>query len=341
MNNKLILRFLRIVFTTTLLINVFHRAGLTHLQGWQSLFNTLANANLFFITLSLAITPLVDFASSFKWYCLTRARNLSVSLWRLYAYYIVGQFFNLVLPSSIGGDVVRVNQLGHYTGRYADAAAAVFVERFSGLATLVMLALVVVIIKLEVFSIAWLITALIISVVAMAFLCYLVVDQTPLDFLQSYFRQRVPLLIPLFNKVEKFRAAVLLYKNKPEAIGLALINSLLFYILTVVNIWVSSLAFDVTIDFLDILMAAPVILFIMNLPFSVGGIGLMEFAFTFTLGLFNINPVVAISTTLLIRIKTLLGACMGGFLYPLVNKKKAPLYTSKCIDNAYMDKPDL
>jgi hypothetical protein len=66
-------------------------------------------------------------------------------------------------------------------------------------------------------------------------------------------------------------------------------------------------------------MAVPVILFIMNLPFSIGGIGLMEFAYSFTLGVFGVQPAVAISTALLMRAKSLLDAGIGGLLYPLVS----------------------
>ena len=45
----------------------------------------------------------------------------------------------------------------------------------------------------------------------------------------------------------------------------------------------------------------------------------MEFAYSFTLGLFGATPTLAISTALLIRAKSFLYAGLGGLLYPLVS----------------------
>ncbi|MGB7485305.1 MAG: lysylphosphatidylglycerol synthase domain-containing protein, partial [Phormidesmis sp.] len=86
-----------------------------------------------------------------------------------------------------------------------------------------------------------------------------------------------------------------------------------------VNVWVSASAFDSSISFVSMLVAVPVIMFIMNLPISIGGIGLMESAYSFTLSLFGINPAVAISTALFMRLKTLITAGMGSLAYPMVS----------------------
>ncbi|NEN97527.1 MAG: flippase-like domain-containing protein [Moorea sp. SIO3I7] len=318
MGKSSILRFLRIAVTTALLVYVFHKAGLLTLQGWRNLFDTFAHTKLIFLLASIAILPILDLASSVKWYFLCRSCGLSVGLWRLYAYYVIGKFFSLILPSSIGGDVIRIHELGRYTGRYADAAAVVFVERFSGLATLVMLALIAVIVNLQVFNIPWLTISLSIGILGLGFICWLIVDDRPFNISQQLFGERLPLLKKIFSKIEKFRNAVLIYKDDSGALVWALVNSLIFYFLSVINVWVSALTFNAEINFISILVAVPVIMFIMNIPFSIGGIGLTEFAYTFTLGIFGVSPAVAISTTLLMRLKTFIDAGIGALLYPLV-----------------------
>ncbi|NEO77126.1 hypothetical protein [Moorena sp. SIO4G3] len=58
---------------------------------------------------------------------------------------------------------------------------------------------------------------------------------------------------------------------------------------------------------------------IVNLPISIGGIGLMEFAYSFTLGLVGATPALAFSTALLLRAKTLFHAGIGSLLYPFVS----------------------
>ncbi|WP_424097885.1 lysylphosphatidylglycerol synthase transmembrane domain-containing protein [Moorena producens] len=336
MGKSSILRFLRIAVTTALLVYVFHKAGLLTLQGWRNLFDTFAHTKLIFLLASILILPILDFASSVKWYFLCRSCGLSVGLWRLYAYYVIGKFFSLILPSSIGGDVIRIHELGRYTGRYADAAAVVFVERFSGLATLVMLALIAVIVNLQVFNIPWLTISLSIGILGLGFICWLIVDDRPFNLSHKLFGERLPILKKIFSKIEKFRNAVLLYKDDSGALVWALVNSLIFYFLSVINVWVSALTFNADINFISTLVAVPVIMFIMNLPFSIGGIGLTEFAYTFTLGIFGVNPAVAISTTLLMRLKTFIDAGLGGLLYPLVKgENSTAIELSKEIEKSY------
>lgn len=319
MKQKLALNFIRIGVTGALLVFVFHKAELLTLQGWQNLFNTFSHANRWFLLISVLIAPLMDFVSSIKWYCLARACNLRVGLWRLYAYYVVGGFFNLVLPSSIGGDVIRIHELGRYTGRYAESAAVVFVERFSGLAMLVFLAAIAVVVNLQVFDLPWLTITLMLGLLAVALVCWVIVDARPFNFIDKALGNRSPLISSVLKKLGKFRTAILVYQDKPRALWIAVFNSLFFYFLAICNVWVSASAFDSNISFVTMLVAVPVIMFVMNLPFSIGGLGLMEFAYSFTLGLFGISPAVAISTALLMRLKTLMIAGIGSLLYPIVS----------------------
>src|SRR5207302_10453859 len=56
------------------------------------------------------------------------------------AYYYVGMFFNLVLPTSVGGDVVRAWYLDGRSGRKVSAFLSVFADRASGLLMLIAIA---------------------------------------------------------------------------------------------------------------------------------------------------------------------------------------------------------
>ncbi len=323
MSKKTIFRFIRIATTSALLLFVLHKAGLFDYQGWQELLNILIHAKLGFILASLGISFLMTLSSAIKWLMLSRSLGLSVNLRRLLAYYIVGKFFNLVLPSNVGGDVIRMQKLGQYTGRYADAAASVFVERFSGLATLVYLALIAVIIKLQILNLPWLNLSLGLGILGTIIICFLLIDERPFNFVQNHLVKHFPLLQSLLTKIGKFRQAVLFYKQVPYAIHWALINSFIFYFLAIINVWVILLAFRADISFMMTLVAVPIIMFIMNIPISVGGIGLMEFAFSFILGLMGVKPTLAISAALFIRTQTLIDAGIGGVLYSFFDARKS------------------
>jgi glycosyltransferase 2 family protein len=91
--------------------------------------------------------------------------------------------------------------------------------------------------------------------------------------------------------------------------------------LAVLNVWVSALAFSSDVDFLTILIAVPAIMLIMNLPISIGGLGLMEAAYTIIFTAFGYSSALALSTALLIRLKTLVDGVIGGIFYLLGSER--------------------
>jgi uncharacterized membrane protein YbhN (UPF0104 family) len=86
--------------------------------------------------------------SGLRWRLLARAQGFDGSGLRYIAYTFIGTFFNLALPTSVGGDVVRVWYLsgsagaGPSTGRRLAALVSVLAERVNGVAVLVLLACV-------------------------------------------------------------------------------------------------------------------------------------------------------------------------------------------------------
>jgi uncharacterized membrane protein YbhN (UPF0104 family) len=77
--------------------------------------------------------------SAWRWQMLARPFGFNCSVRQLTAYYFIGMFFNLVLPTSVGGDVVRAWRLDGGQGKRLAAFAAVFLDRFSGLCVLLLL----------------------------------------------------------------------------------------------------------------------------------------------------------------------------------------------------------
>lgn len=80
--------------------------------------------------------------SSLRWQLLARALGLGRSLAQLTGFYFVGMYFNLLLPTSVGGDVVRAYYLDGRSGRRLAAFASVAADRASGLMALLVMACV-------------------------------------------------------------------------------------------------------------------------------------------------------------------------------------------------------
>ena len=89
---------------------------------------------------ALAFYAVTQVVSSLRWRLLAQPLGFRQPLGRFIAYYYVGMFFNLVLPTSVGGDVVRAWYLDGRSDRKVAAFLSVFADRASGLLMLIAIA---------------------------------------------------------------------------------------------------------------------------------------------------------------------------------------------------------
>src|SRR2546430_7905319 len=77
--------------------------------------------------------------SAWRWQRVFAVFDVHVPLRTLLAHYLAGQFVGNVLPSTIGGDVLRVSRAAKTTGSGDVAFASVVIERLSGFVALPLL----------------------------------------------------------------------------------------------------------------------------------------------------------------------------------------------------------
>ncbi len=303
--------------TIVLLAYVLKKAGLFDPGGRQELFDMFRSLDWRFVALSLIASVLLNFTSAFKWHVLISSRNVKVRLLRLFAYYYIGRFFNLFLPTNMGGDVVRMYKLAKKTGNSQESVASVFMERFTGMITLMVLSAVAFVVSFNIYNMPRITLSFLVLSVVIALVGWLILDTRPFNLVQRLLLGRIKLLDRILHKLSDIQNAVISYKHNKRVLWKAFAISILFYFLAIFNVWVSGRAFSPEVQFASMVVAVPAIMLIMNIPISVGGIGLMEFAYTIVFELFGYSAVLALSTALLIRFKTLMDATAGGLLYLL------------------------
>ncbi len=297
----------RWLISIALIAYVFYKVDINRL--WQ----TITQADWFYFGLSIALTPVLIFLSSWKWQVILRAQGIRASGWKLFWLYMVGYFFNTVLPTNVGGDVVRAYALGKSTGENAKAFASVFIERFTGLTALILVAVVAFFAAVRSLWDFWLVIAMAVSVLGYLALLVIVFNERYLTWMAN----KVPagFVRKIFLKLKKFQDAILSIRGHRSAIVFAMANSFVFYLAAVVNVWVSALAFRCPLSFIDALIITPIIMVIMMLPISIGGIGLAEWAYFFTFDRLGFGGAVGLSVALLMRIKALAVGVLGGIYY--------------------------
>lgn len=99
---------------------------------WKSVVPEWGDDTIMWLVGAALLTFVGIVLSTVRWQQVLRAMGLRARLGRLLSLYFAGQFVSNVLPTTIGGDVLRVTRLSRDNGEPADTFASVVLERLTG-----------------------------------------------------------------------------------------------------------------------------------------------------------------------------------------------------------------
>ncbi len=97
-------------------------------------------ANKAYLAVGLVLFLLAVFVMAHRWQLLAQAVGLPRPFMKMVQLYYVGLFFNMFLPSTVGGDVTRCYYLTKGSNKHLHALTSVLVDRAMGLAMLLLFA---------------------------------------------------------------------------------------------------------------------------------------------------------------------------------------------------------
>src|SRR5262249_23657533 len=109
---------------------------------WDKVGQAFARLRVGLWLAAVALLLVTQVVSALRWRVLARALGFERPLRQLTGIYFIGMYFNLLLPTSVGGDVVRAWYLDGGSRRRLAAFASVFLDRVSGLLVLLTMACV-------------------------------------------------------------------------------------------------------------------------------------------------------------------------------------------------------
>ncbi len=301
-----------------LIISLILIAFLLWKVNLDDLFNSIKNANLFFMILGFTITIPADFVSTVKWRILLKAQGiLKPSFMRLWALYYVGKFFSNFLPTEIGGDLYRSYDVGKTNGKHAESLAAVTMERITGFSAIILLAMVGLFINWFMVDDLCLTYVVLGSFGTVALtLCLLFNNR-----FVKWFKRRMDysFLEKIMEKLQSFYTALTIYKKNTYSLIKAMVISFLFQMLVILNIYIFLICLDIGFAFLQLILIVPIIGLTGILPITINSIGLREGAFVYLFAQMGVSPSQALAIALLFRIGILIASFVGGGLYVLLN----------------------
>jgi uncharacterized protein (TIRG00374 family) len=109
---------------------------------WEHVSTTVRGLRWNYALASFGVLLAAQVVSALRWQWLARPLGFDGPLPRYVGIYFIGMFFNLVLPTSVGGDAVRAVYLNGGSGRKVPAVLSVLLDRLSGLLLLLVVACV-------------------------------------------------------------------------------------------------------------------------------------------------------------------------------------------------------
>jgi hypothetical protein len=242
-----------------------------------------------------------------RWQVLLHALKIRVPLRKLVNLYFVGAFFNMFLPTGLGGDAVKMAMLAQDTGQTPEAIGTTLVDRATGLWVLFVLSLIALPFSTHLLPAAWLQVILLASLAGVVG-GWLVMATPLLPWLGSKVR------LPGQAGLERFYRSV--SRLGYRALGQALLVSLVFDLFLIAfNVLIAqSLGLDLPLGLF--FLFTPLISFSLTLPISVGGLGVREGTYVTLFAAVGVSAAAATAMSLINYVLTyVLIGLIGGLLY--------------------------
>ena len=275
---------------------------------WQ----TLLSADYRYVVLALVVYLGSQLVSVVRWWVLARPLAITTRFSRLIFYYLIGMFFNLFAPGTVGGDFTRVYYLArddlasnHAGNATLHSTLSVLMDRAVGMVVLVWLAALG-LISFPGYGVPETIRKLTFAM-ALVFLIG--------GALMPVWRRILP--DDGHSWVVKLRVALRCYRLHVGAVGGALLLSLIVHLIQAWMHVVLGWALHLSIPFSFCIILYPLVGTFASIPVTLNGLGLREGGYLFLLPLVGINSEQGIAFGLLLFVIVALDSLLGGIVFLL------------------------
>ena len=283
----------------------------------RALWDLIAGADPWLLLVALVLYLGAITLGCLKWKMLLAPLGIDTPFSSLLAFTFVGLFFGNVLPSNLGGDVVRAYDLAAGTRRPEDAAISVLVDRLMGLVAFFAAAVIMAVVTLLLLGgsleleqiVLWVLLGFGVLLFGLALLFSRRLTT------RGAFLFELPILNAFRPAALRIFRALQVYRNSYGTLVRALSVSFgVMLVSSVVQLTISR-ALGLDIPVLYFFLFNPLIAFVLVVPISVNGIGLKEAAFVFFFGLVGVSQSAALSISLVFHAIIVASSLPGGVLW--------------------------
>jgi uncharacterized protein (TIRG00374 family) len=292
-------------------VRILASVAVTGLALWYILSRTnlreaasiLADANLWYAAAAFALMALSVVPMAWRWQLLLRARGIDERLGWLTRAYFTSYTAGQILPTSIGGDALRIYETTRrHPGRGGPVAGSVLLERVLGAAATLLLAAIGFLLAIGEYPVGpylWIEAAFFVGTVVVAVLLF---SRSARPLL----RRGVPLArrLRLERPLRAVYEAMHAYRDHPRLLAGVTALTVATQAVRILPIWLCGRAVGVDLSPRPYYVMGPLLFLVLLVPFTINGLAVRESFFVSFLGRLGVSSEAALAT---------------GFLFFLVN----------------------
>jgi len=287
------------------------------------------------INISLAVLGAMAFGLALtmiavRWRMLLKIQDVTISMWESIRLTFLGQFFNAIVPGTVGGDLVKAYYVAKHTPKVAAVLVSVFVDRLLGLVELVLLAGVMLGLLLAGGERSF--DEMRLPVICMASII-LVVGAMMTFLLSQRFRHALHLekiyrRLPIAHHIAAAGDAAVRYRQRLGSMAWAVVISLISHLSFVTFVTLMGASLSIPAGWKEYFLYVPLIYIIGAIPLTPGGVGWVE---NWYLEFFE-SPVCGASTVLVLALLARLVPILWGLPGAIVAVTGARVPRSEVIE---------
>ncbi len=302
------------------LFRILVSAGLlSYLLVWkidsEEVLDLLKGASIPLFLAAVGMKTIERILMSWRWLLILRSKKLKVRLWDMLRIDFLANFTGIFLPSSAGGEVIRVYSLSSKISSATESMSSLAVDRllsvFAQLTTAMACLLMPAAKRLppEMFSLVLLIFGVFLLLTALFMKGALV-----------GILRKLPRILPvrwILEKAEKFQQSFQAFHNSKRALRRALALAYLCQGTRIITLYLVCMAIGpkTSISLVYFFIFVPLIFLVTLFPVSLGGLGVREAGFVYFFQPVGLLKEEAFSMSLLAYAVVILLALPGGFFY--------------------------
>lgn len=280
-----------------------------------ALSNRLRATRLEYVLFGVLLYAVGQMISAYKWYLLLEPVHLVTSYGRAVAFYFVGMFFNIFLPTIVGGDAVKAILLSRETGYTGRATLSVFMERNVGLFALLTIATVAAWYAppMQLFGLS---LPVLVMLLVVAYLAANLVLASPRAY--TAVDGAITRLGAMRPRAASLYEELVPYRNHVGLLTIAIGLSFLFQAIVIGVVFLNALALGQSFSISALAVFVPLISLAGMVPVTVNGLGIREALYVLLFGQLGASRDLSVSLALLYLAVTFMASLPGGVVYALL-----------------------